>query len=86
VLNQEVDGWVRANQVRAYLQAMGSAIEAIADPTAAAVARRWFNWASARAAHLDPLGGELGLPDVPKPKAEDLAPFLRGWSPYGPER
>lgn len=84
VFNQEVDDWLRANHVRAYLQAMGSAIEAIAHPEDSLVARQWLGWASAHAADLDPLVGRLAIPDAPKPKAEDLAPFLRGWSPYGP--
>jgi len=35
---------------------------------------------------LDPLASpELVLPKLKKPKDSDLEPFLKGWSPYGPD-
>ncbi|WP_416442561.1 hypothetical protein AB3K78_09110 [Leucobacter sp. HNU] len=35
---------------------------------------------------LDPLASpELLVPDIQKPKSEDLKPYLGGWSPYGPD-
>lgn len=36
---------------------------------------------------LDPLAKlERLVPGIPEPKAEDLKPYLHGWSPYGPDR
>ncbi|WP_460530400.1 hypothetical protein [Humibacter ginsengiterrae] len=36
---------------------------------------------------LDPISSpELLIPRTPEPTAEELRPFLSGWSPYGPER
>ena len=39
-----------------------------------------------RLAALDPLANPARLiPEVPEPKPDDLKPYLRGWSPHGPE-
>lgn len=39
-----------------------------------------------QAENLNPLLQPLKMPDVPEPKADELRPFLGGWSPYGPDQ
>ena len=50
-----------------------------------AAAQDWLNWISQHRQTLDPLRQPLRMPPDPKPTGEDLRPFLRGWSPYGPD-
>jgi len=50
-------------------------------------AEEWVSWARAYADRVDPLLGEVGMPAPPEridPK--ELAPYLNGLSPYGPDR
>jgi hypothetical protein len=50
-----------------------------------AAAEKWLAWAGEYRAAVDPLRHSLTMPPDRKPTAEDLKPFLRGWSPYGPD-
>lgn len=52
------------------------------DPTTAA----WLVWAAERADRIDPTGAADLSPRLLVPTPEDLGPFMRGFSPYGPER
>jgi hypothetical protein len=80
ILADQVARWDRATSIRAYCDAIeqahsddGSAVE-------------WIAWARAHADHIDPLDPPPTLPDPPSDvTAEDLQPFLDGWSAYGPE-
>ena len=47
-------------------------------------AQSWLLWAEGYRQTIDPLTAELTMPDIPEPKADDLEPFLGGWSFYGP--
>ncbi|MER7824673.1 hypothetical protein ABTX85_19165 [Streptomyces sp. NPDC096097] len=47
-------------------------------------AEAWITWADGHVQRLNPLNGMLRLPDIPEPRADDLKPFLHGFSPYGP--
>ena len=86
VLENQMDDWLRARRIGEYLDAMRSAIATINIPEDARSAREWFEWAERRALMLDPLQRRLEMPAVPEPAAEDLKPFLDGWSPYGPDK
>ena len=86
VLFRQVDDWHRARQVREYLDAMQLAIDAIGDPDDAIAAKEWHRQAEELAAIVDPLAQRLSVQAVPEPKADDLKPFLKGLSPYGPDR
>jgi hypothetical protein len=81
----QVDKWLRAQEIRDYLQAMQSAIDEIADPDAAADAAEWLEWCTSDTESIDPLKRRLAMPDDPLPEADDLKPFLAGFSPWGPE-
>jgi hypothetical protein len=82
-LDAQIDEWLRANQGRSYLAAMESRIGAM-EPSEAAKARRWFDWAARRVAALDPLRRPLEMPVLRDPVPSDLTEFLHGWNPYGP--
>ena len=86
VLFRQVDDWHRARQVREYLDAMQLAIDAIGDPDDAIAAKEWHRQAEELVAIVDPLAQRLYVQAVPEPKADDLKPFLKGLSPYGPDR
>lgn len=44
----------------------------------------WLDWAREYRQSINPLAKPLAMPSVPKPKPDELKPYLRGWSPYGP--
>ena len=48
--------------------------------------RSWLDWVAERADNLDPSNHALAPPEPPEPTPEDLKPFLKGFSPYGPSR
>lgn len=48
-----------------------------------AVANEWIAIGARVSRQLDPFEA-LAAPDIPKPTAQDLAPYLDGWSAYGP--
>lgn len=83
-LRGQIKRWREAQEINAFCDAAESVLAAAPDATYAASAMEWMAWARERAARLDPLGRDLHAPAVPDPKLEDLKPFLRGWSPYGP--
>lgn len=81
VLRSEVDGWETADRIREYAAAIEKRFPD--DPDAVA----WATWAVDHADTLDPLSKPVRVPPGPEePSAEELRPFLRGWSPYGPNR
>jgi hypothetical protein len=82
---RQVDKWLRAQEIRDYLQAMRAVIAEIADPDAAADAVEWLDWCMSNTENIDPLQRRLAMPKDPSPEAEDLKPFLAGFSPWGPE-
>lgn len=86
ILMRQVDDWARAAQLDAFLDAMEAAIDRMADAEDEAAAREWLNWARRYRRQIDPLNHPLAMPADPKPSAENLKPYLGGWSFYGPQR
>ncbi|OHV61415.1 hypothetical protein [Pseudofrankia sp. BMG5.36] len=84
ILDRQLNAWREAEELRAYLEAMRRAIGAM-EHAAAEAAAEWLAWAEQHAARLDPLGGRLTPPADPEATPEALKPFLKGWSPYGPD-
>lgn len=80
ILDEQIKAWEHAERIRRYcdhLQAQGDA-----DPAA----QEWIRWARSHADQVDPSTGALTLPERPeKVPANELRPYLDGWSPYGPE-
>ncbi len=44
-----------------------------------------MTWCSDHINADDPLRRKLAMPGTPEPTAQNLEPFLDGWSPYGPD-
>jgi hypothetical protein len=81
IMDAQLDAWQRATAMRAYCDAIE---QRYGNEVGASV---WLAWARARVDDLDPLGTAPTLPETPQDvSAEDLRPFLDGWSPYAPER
>ncbi|NQE90265.1 hypothetical protein [Nocardia terpenica] len=85
VFREQAKRWRQLHELDEYLAAMQSHIAGIDDEHDAEEAARWLEWASNHRKELDPLHGRLGMPAIPKPSAEDLKPYLNGWSYYGPD-
>lgn len=81
VLLDEVHRWEAASAIREYAAAVEVRFPDEADAAA------WVRWAVDHADSLDPLANPVRVPaDPTDPKPDELRPFLRGWSPYGPDR
>ncbi|WP_049568225.1 hypothetical protein [Streptomyces sp. SBT349] len=55
------------------------------DDTTVPAARQWLTWARCHVQAVDPLRRLPAMPTPRDPKPDDLKPYLKGWSPYGPE-
>ncbi|MFC8796893.1 hypothetical protein ACFT2C_04120 [Promicromonospora sp. NPDC057138] len=84
VLLDQLDAWQRHHALGEYLAAMAEKIDQLEGEERAA-AEEWLVWSQQRAQRLDPLNGTLAVPRFPDPTSDELKPFLKGWSPYGPE-
>jgi hypothetical protein len=81
ILATQVAAWQHASAIRAYCDA----IEKNHAQDSEAVA--WTTWARGRADSIDPIRTALAIPEPPAQlPADDLRPFLDGWSPHSPER
>lgn len=78
-LRSQAARWHEASQLRAYCDAAENRYRDNADVVA------WVEWAREYIERLDPLRVPPTAPTFPRPKPEDLRPFLDGFSPYGPE-
>ncbi|MFE9970252.1 hypothetical protein ACFYRD_05690 [Streptomyces hirsutus] len=67
-----------------YVSALRLHTESLPTGPARDEAEAWIAWAESHVQRLNPLNGSPLLPEIPEPRAEDLKPFMRGWSPYGP--
>lgn len=81
----EAEAWSRAGLLRSYVADMTRVVEAMDAGKERDRAEEWLAWSRTPAMAEDPLAGELQLPTPPEPTAENLKPFLGGWSFYGPD-
>lgn len=86
VFREQAKRWRQLRELDEYLEAMQSHVAALDEEHDAEEAARWLEWVSNYRKKLDPLHGRLGMPAIPKHSAEDLKPYLNGWSYYGPDR
>lgn len=87
VLREQSEAWRDSRLLHEYCHALERRLaEAGPEGSGLADARRWLDWARRYARSLDPLVVLPGMPKTRGLEAEDLKPFLRGWSPYGPSR
>jgi len=85
VLNAQVERFVMGQRIDEYLSALHRHVESLSEPEELSAAREWEQWVSAYRASLNPFAKRVGMPSVREPQAEDLKPFMRGLSPYGPD-
>ncbi|WP_327660903.1 hypothetical protein [Streptomyces sp. NBC_00498] len=87
VLSEQAARWQSATMLRAYCDALKHRVAeaADADDGAVASAQQWLAWATGYAAAIDPLAQLPAMPTPKKPTPDDLKPYLKGWSPHGPE-
>lgn len=83
-LEDQLDRWERAGTVRTFR----AAVTAVAgDPPPDPGLREWIAWMGEYADRIDPLLPEPVAPaEPPQPGPEELRPYLKGFSPYGPDR
>ncbi|WP_240678048.1 hypothetical protein [Streptomyces griseoviridis] len=88
-LREEAARWQEAAALSAYCMALERRIgelNGVVDESALGSARLWLEWAREYVRSIDPLTPLPELPHTREPTREELKPFLRGWSPDGPER
>lgn len=77
--HEQVRRWQLVPQAAAFVDALRAEVAARAaagDDVAAA--QQWLTWTEQYVAGLDPLRGDLRLPDIAEPTPEQLQAFLRG--------
>ncbi|MEU4730784.1 hypothetical protein [Streptomyces sp. NPDC023588] len=75
--------WRRATRLGDYLEAARAHVATLPPGLERTAAEEWMLWATEHVARAHPMFQQLRLPEIPEPRADDLKPFLRGWSPYG---
>ena len=85
VLTAHVERFAMVRRIDEYLSALRDHMKSLADSNEHSAAHDWEDWVSNYRAGLDPFSERVGMPSVPEPKPEDLKPFMRGLSPYGPD-
>ncbi|MET9999352.1 hypothetical protein ABZ069_20710 [Streptomyces microflavus] len=81
-LESQETAWRRATRLSEYLEAARAHAETLPPGLERTKAEEWIEWAMGHVARAHPMAQPLRLPDIPEPRADDLKPFLRGWSPY----
>jgi hypothetical protein len=84
VLRVQLADWQFGSDLDEYLTAIQATIPALPTAGEKDAARTWLAWAREYQQSINPLTRPLVMPPVPEPKPDDLTPYLRGWSPYGP--
>lgn len=79
-LRAQVTAWHDASQIRAWCDAASDLHPDDSDMTA------WVEWARDYATRIDSQATPPRAPEAEPIAADDLRPFLDGWSPYGPKR
>ncbi|UJW35175.1 hypothetical protein L3Q67_16150 [Saccharothrix sp. AJ9571] len=69
--------------VLAYAAALRDAANSV-DPSRRDEVIAWATWAETYAEEADPVRNHAGMPTTPKAGPDDLKPYLRGHSPWGP--
>ncbi|MFB6941893.1 hypothetical protein ACFWGL_27800 [Streptomyces sp. NPDC060286] len=87
VLRVQARQWQEAAGLSTYCEALERRLKERPgeDEAAAASAQRRLAWAHRYVQSLDPLTRLPTMPTARDPKPEELAPYLNGWSPHGPE-
>jgi hypothetical protein len=82
-LSARIEEAADVEDIRAYAAALRNAAVSV-DSSRRADVIAWATWAQTYADEADPVHNHAGMPTTPKPAPDDLAPYLRGHSPWGP--
>lgn len=82
-LESQEAAWRRATRLGDYLEAARAHVATLPPGPERTAAEEWMLWATEHVARAHPMFRQLRFPEIPEPRADDLKPFLRGWSPYG---
>ncbi|MFG2981442.1 hypothetical protein ACGFYQ_09305 [Streptomyces sp. NPDC048258] len=87
VLSEQAKDWHQARALSQYCDAMEHRLAASDGSAAPQVVstRQWLEWARAYVRSLDSLRELPGIPATGDPDPEELKPYLKRWSPRGPE-
>lgn len=87
VLRAQARQWQEAAGLSTYCSALERRLEEVTgeDEPEVASARQWLAWVRRYIQSLGPLTRLPAIPTAREPKPEELAPYLNGWSPHGPE-
>jgi hypothetical protein len=89
VLREETGRWREVVAIGKYCDALErrlAELEGDLNEQALESARRWLDWAREYMRGIDPLKHPRGMPTPRDPTPGELQPYLKGWSPYRPER
>lgn len=84
VLRGQLADWQLGNDLDEYLAAMEARLLTLSNVRKRTAAAEWLAWAKEYRQSINPLAKPLAVPSIPKPKPDELNPFLHGCSPYGP--
>lgn len=84
VLLDQAERFQRVHLLADYIAAVKSQIASM-NPADAAAAIDWMQWAESHTAAINPLHGEIRMPEDPKPEPDALKPYMNGLNPYGPD-
>jgi hypothetical protein len=80
VLRGQLADWQLGNDLDEYLAAMQASILTLTSVKEQNTATAWLAWAKEYRQSINPLAKPLAMPPVPKPKPDELKPYLRGWN------
>lgn len=87
-LREEARRWREATALGEYCDALERRLAGLGcHPEASdlGAARRWLEWARGYVQRIDPLTRPPMMPVPHDPTPDELKPYLKMWSPYGPE-
>ncbi|MFF7255910.1 hypothetical protein [Streptomyces microflavus] len=85
VLREQAKDWHEARALSQYRDALERRLVASNASAEVVATRQWLEWARAYVRSLDPLRELPEMPATSAPEPEELKPYLKGWSPRGPE-
>ncbi|MBT2396179.1 hypothetical protein J7E89_09385 [Streptomyces sp. ISL-100] len=89
VLREGAGRWREAVVIGEYCDALEPRLAELGgdlDEQAVESARRWLEWAREYMRGIAPLRHPQDMPTPRDPTPDELQPYLKGWSPYAPER
>lgn len=84
LLHDQVERWQECMRLETFLEALDEHIGTLTNTEDAATASEWRRWVAGYASRRSPFAEPIHAPPDVAPSAHELAPFMRGLSPYGP--